>query len=102
MTRIDFQDGMIVIDAGIVAEALGISPDHLRRQMREGTITSRHERGEGADSGRSRLTFYSGRRRIRLIVDADGAIVKRSAINFADPPRPRVTAQIDTAPDQAR
>ena len=50
--------------------------------MRDGTITSRFERGEGEDAGRSRVTFFDGGRRVRLIVAADGEVLKRSGVRL--------------------
>lgn len=82
MIRID--DSGIEIDAGIVAEGLGLKPDLLRERMREGRITSRCERGVGEDEGRWRITFFSDNRRLRLVVDAAGRIEQRSVIDFGD------------------
>jgi Family of unknown function (DUF6522) len=85
---IEFEGGVIQIDASIVAEGLGMRPPLLLEQMREGTITSLCERGTEADHGRHRLTFFSGSRRFRLVVDESGAIVERSAIDFGGRPLP--------------
>ena len=82
MIRID--DSGIEIDAGIIAEGLGLDPAVLREHMREGRITSRCERGIGEDDGRWRLTFFSSTRRLRLVVDAAGRIEQRSMIDFGD------------------
>ena len=54
--------------------------------MREGRITSRFERGEGADAGRFRVTFFHGRRRVRLTLDGDGSVLQRSRVTAAPPP----------------
>lgn len=82
MTAIVFEGGTPQIDAAMVAEALNITPEDLRRQMREGHVTSRFERGEGEDSGRFRVTFFSQHRRFRLTVDATGAVLHRSTIDL--------------------
>jgi hypothetical protein len=84
MKGIEFADGAVEIDASIVAEGLGIALPQLKEGMREGSITSLSERGVGADQGRHRLTFFSEHRRFRVVVDASGAIVQRSAIDFGD------------------
>lgn len=88
MKSIEFEGGIIQVDASIVAEGLGMMPPLLLELMREGTITSLCERGIEADHGRHRLTFFSGSRRFRLIVDASGAILQRSAIDYGGRPLP--------------
>jgi len=88
MTKITFDGGEVQVDAEIIGSGLDIDPASVQRLIREGLITSRHERGEGADAGRSRLTFFHGNRRFHLIVGADGEIVQRSAIDFGDMPLP--------------
>ncbi|MBR1226573.1 MULTISPECIES: DUF6522 family protein [unclassified Bradyrhizobium] len=82
MKAIEFSDGEVEIDASIVAEGLGIALPRLKEGMRAGTITSVSERGVDADQGRHRLTFFSEHRRFRVVVDASGAIVQRSAVDF--------------------
>lgn len=82
MTAIAFEGETIDIDATIVAEALNVTPEDLREQMREGRVTSRFERGEGEDHGRYRVTFFSQNRRLRLTIDATGAILHRSTIDL--------------------
>jgi hypothetical protein len=52
--------------------------------MREGTITSRCERGIDSDAGRYRLTFFYENARCRLIVNETGSVVKRSITEFGD------------------
>ena len=48
------------------------------------------ERGTDADSGRHRLTFFSAHRRFRVVVvDAEGAILQRSALDFGNSPLPK-------------
>ena len=89
MKPIEFADGEVEIDASIVAEGLGIALPRLREGMRAGTITSVSERGVDTDQGRHRLTFFSEHRRFRVIVDASGAIVQRSAVDFGDSSLPQ-------------
>jgi len=76
------------IDAAIVAQAFGITPEALREAMREGTITSRVERGEDEDAGRVRLTFFSESRRVRFTCDEAGAIIATDSVDFGDHPLP--------------
>jgi hypothetical protein len=89
MKPIEFENGTVQIDASIVAEGLGLTPSLLRQEMRAGRVTSLAERGLDADSGRHRLTFFSEHRRFRVVVDATGAIIQRSAIDFGDARLPR-------------
>ena len=89
MKEIEFADGAVEIDASIVAEGLGIALPRLKEGMRNGTITSLSERGVDADKGRHRLTFFSEHRRFRVVVDASGAILQRSAVDFGDSSLPK-------------
>lgn len=88
MKALEFEDGAIAIDATIVAKGLGIPPTLLLQRLREGRVTSRCERGIDADSGRYRLTFFSGNRRFRLVVDDSGAVIRRTTLDFGDRPLP--------------
>ncbi|MFO1148059.1 MAG: DUF6522 family protein [Alsobacter sp.] len=65
-----------------VAHLLGLTPDAAQAALRAGTLTSVLEKGEGSDAGRMRLSFFHGTRRARIILDADGNPVQRSAIDF--------------------
>jgi hypothetical protein len=70
------------IDAEDLARLLEIGPSEVRRLLQAGAITSRVERGEGADAGRFRLTWTWGARRVRLIVAEDGRVLQRSRSGF--------------------
>lgn len=89
MNPIEFENGAVQIDASIVAEGLGLALPRLQRDMREGKITSLAERGIDADSGRHRLTFFSAHRRFRVVVDATGVIIQRSAVDFGNSSLPK-------------
>lgn len=69
------------IEAHDLAPLLDLSPEKTRELMRAGRITSLVERGEGADAGRYRVTFRCGTLRLRLIVDAQGEVLKRSRVD---------------------
>jgi hypothetical protein len=84
--KIEIAPGLVQIDAEIVAKALGLTPEDLRQQMRDGTVTSRFEQGEGEDAGRVRLTFQSATRRARFTADSSGAILSATSIDAARPP----------------
>ena len=88
MTGVEFEDNGLEIDAGIVARGLGIDAARVQPLIRSGEITSRHERGVGEDAGRSRLTFFLGNRRFRLVVDESGRVIENSAIDFRERPLP--------------
>jgi hypothetical protein len=78
MSTLVHERGEFTVDAAIVAEGLGIDPATVLDAMRERRITSLCERGVDEDAGRSRLTFFYGRRRLRLIVDEAGSILDRT------------------------
>jgi len=86
MAQISFQDDAIEVEAAIIAEWLGLAPEQVQTEMRSGRITSVCERGVDADAGTFRLSFNVGNRRLRLIVDAAGEVIRRSTLTLADPP----------------
>lgn len=86
MAQITFQGDTVEIDATIVAEALKISPEQLQTAMRSGSITAVCERGLDEDAGTFRLSFMARNRRLRLIVDEAGAVLRRSTLTIADKP----------------
>lgn len=89
MKPIEFENGEVEIDAAVVADGLGLTLPLLQQGMRTGDITSLAERGVDADHGRHRLTFFSAHRRFRVVIDASGAIIQRSALDFGDEQLPR-------------
>ncbi len=78
MSTVVCEGGEFSVDADIVAQGLGIDPADVLAAMRQGRITSLCERGVEEDAGRSRLTFFHGTRRLRLVIDEDGKILERS------------------------
>jgi hypothetical protein len=83
--KIEIGNGEVEVDALIVAQGLGITPDLLRDEMRAGKVTSRLERGVGDDEGRHRLTFFADDESFSLIVDDEGRVIKSSAVKREDP-----------------
>ena len=77
-------DEMIEIDSRVVAEGLGVEPSEVEPLRRTGEITSLCERGTGEDAGLVRVTFYLGKRRVRLVLDGDGTV--RPQVSAADHP----------------
>ena len=77
----EIEDAAIQVDGAIIAEGLAIEPFLLQERMREGSITSRCERGIGEDAGRYRLTFFTDKRQLMLVVDLQGTVLRRNAQN---------------------
>lgn len=73
-------DGFVV-EAEVLATAFGLDPAEVPARMRDGAISSGCETGVGADVGRFRLTFRHAGRAVRLTVDGDGQILKRSVFD---------------------
>ena len=85
MLKVEIQgDDTFQIDASIVVRDLGLEPFEVRRLMHEGKLTSRCERVVDENAGRYRLTFFHGNRRLRLITDSTGQIIRRSLIDFGN------------------
>ena len=82
MHKLEIQDGAIQVDANIIGRDLGLGAFEVQSLMREGKLTSSCERGVDEDEGRYRLTFFHGGRRLRLIVDGTGRIIRRSLVDF--------------------
>ncbi|MEB8386975.1 DUF6522 family protein [Rhodobacteraceae bacterium KMM 6894] len=85
MTQIDIGPDGVQIDAEIVAKALKMTQSALQAGMRDGTVTSLYETGEGADAGRMRLTFYSETRRARITADSNGVVLSCTAVDYKRP-----------------
>ena len=82
MSRVEFEQGAVRIDAAIIAAGFAIEPALVQPLMHEGKITSLCERGVDRDVGTFRLSFFHGRRRLRLVVDAAGNVIERSVANI--------------------
>ena len=87
-TSIDVHRDAIEIDAAIVADGLGVVASHVPVLIRNGEITSICERGTGQDTGRHRLTFFYRGKRLRVIIDDEGRLIRRSTIDFGGRPLP--------------
>lgn len=82
VSRVEFEQGAVRIDAAIVAAGFKIAPALVQPLMHEGKITSLCERGVDRDLGTFRLSFFHGRRRLRLVVDATGNVIERSVAHI--------------------
>lgn len=80
--------GDVEVDAAMLAAQLRLSEAELREGMRDGSITSRVERGEGDDAGRMRLTVFTEACRVRMVVDEAGSVLSSERIDFGDKPLP--------------
>lgn len=87
MSKIEFEDGAICVEARIIADGFRLEPAEVRTLMRESKITSLCERGIDADAGRFRLTFFHGQRRLRLVADESGTIIERMTDDAANAKR---------------
>ena len=85
---VEIEDGAIKIDASIVGAGLRLEPQEVLNLIRANAITSVCEHGIDDDAGRYRLTFFHKGRRLRLIVDGCGRLVRRSTIDFGNRPLP--------------
>lgn len=88
METIPFLEGAFEIDATLLGRALELPPASIPELLRNGAITSRCERGVGDDEGRYRLTFFHGGRRLRIVVDESGRVLRLSNIDFGNRPLP--------------
>jgi hypothetical protein len=76
MSRIEFEEGAVSIDAAVIAEGFGIDAALVQGLMRDGRITSTCERGVDEDAGRHRLTFHFSGRSLCIVADGSGRIVE--------------------------
>lgn len=83
MPQIKFEDDAIEVDVAVIAKGLGIEPDGVQAQMQAGKITSLCERGEGDDAGTFRLSFFTEHKRLRVIVNEAGEVVRRTTLSSA-------------------
>jgi hypothetical protein len=65
----------IEVDATRIARGLGLEAAAFRQLMADRKVTVLCERGTGEDEGRWRASFYWAGRRVRLVVDAAGAVL---------------------------
>jgi len=88
MIEIEDNGATFTIPADIIAAALKRDAATIPALVRTGAITMACERGTDADAGTFRLTVSDDRARLRLIVDASGAIINRSVLDFGSQPLP--------------
>ncbi len=91
MSDVSISTAGFIVDAEIIGEAFKMDPAGVPAHMRAGDITSRCEIGVDDDAGRWRLTFFCGRRALRLVVDEAGTIMSRATY----PSHPPTTGPIN-------
>jgi hypothetical protein len=89
LMQVEITDGDILVDAVLLGELLDIEPAEVSKLMRAHAITGHCERGVDAHQGQYRLSFFYQNRRVRLIVDSSGHVLRRSIIEFGQQPLPR-------------
>lgn len=90
--RLERNDDGFCIDAALLGKLLDVPPLDVHLLMRGNEITSVCERGEGEHEGQYRLTFFHRNRRVRLDIDGSGRILRRSSIDYGQPPPRRTEA----------
>lgn len=103
MTTVERSGDGFIVPASVLADLFGLTEDAVRQAMRDGAMTTRCEKGEGADAGRWRLGFRHAGRTCRLVVDDSGTILTRtrfSAQTPSNPPRPGTGSGPQVSEDQ--
>lgn len=67
---------LIEVDARVIGAGLGLDPARVQEALHDGSIATLCERGIGEDLGCHRVTFYCGKRRLRLLIDGSGNIIE--------------------------
>lgn len=86
------------LDADVVAAVLRVGPDEVMAHIRDGTLTTRCEKGVDKDAGRHRLTFLFGNKQARFVIDDAGRILQSSCVDFGDGDRPRAPGAVRGEP----
>jgi hypothetical protein len=81
-------DGTFEVDAAVLGHGLGVDASLVPGLLRAGQITSFCERGVDNDRGRFRLTFFHKGKRLRLVLDELGRVVRQSTMDFGNRPLP--------------
>ena len=66
---ISVSDDGFVVQAELIAEQLGLSPEAFWREVKRGIVYGVVERGEGEDQGRTRLSFRYRARSCSVILE---------------------------------
>lgn len=71
----------IEVDGALVAHGLGLTLPEFQQLMDDRKVTVLCERGVGGDAGTFRASFYYDGRRVRLVVDGEGRLLRPAATN---------------------
>ena len=87
--QVEITNGDIVVDAALLGELLDVAAADVQPLLQTKAITSICEKGMEDNAGEYRLSFFYRNRRVRLNVDANGNVLRRSVIDFGEHPMPR-------------
>lgn len=79
---ISINDEGATVDVAVLADGLGVEAADMYSLIRQGKLTSKFEKGLGDDAGRCRLTFWLGAKRFRILVDAQGNVLKKFRTDY--------------------
>ena len=79
---VSINDESATVDVAVLADGLGIEAADISSLIRQGRLTSKFEKGIGEDAGRCRLTFWMGAKRFRIVVDAQGNVLKKFRTDY--------------------
>ena len=79
---VSVNDEGATVDVAVLADGLGVEAADIYSLIREGKLTSKFEKGMGNDAGRCRLTFWLGAKRFRILVDAQGNMLKKFRTDY--------------------
>lgn len=79
---ISISDEGATVDVAVLADGLGVEAADIHSLISQGKLTSKFEKGEGDDVGRCRLTFWMGAKRFRILVDAQGTVLKKFRTDY--------------------
>jgi hypothetical protein len=88
--RIEQKDGMFCVDASLLGRFFDLTPEDVLVLMKKRIITSLCERGIDDHDGEFRLSFFYGRRQLRLTLDAAGTLLHHKLVDIGGPRRPPV------------
>jgi Family of unknown function (DUF6522) len=77
------------LEADLIAAVLRVRPEEVVAHIRDGSLTTRCEKGIDEDEGRHRLTFFLRNRQARLVIDDSGQVLHSSCIDFGNKALPR-------------
>ena len=81
-STVSINDEGATVDVAVLADGLGIEAADIHFLIRQGRLTSTFEKGVGCDVGRCRLTFWMDAKRFRIIVDAQGNVLRKFRTDF--------------------